>query len=87
MLVFLSTQVTSADGKQDVGKIFKQWSGLNREMFTDSDHFGISFPLDLDVKIKAVMLGACFLIVRPNACIQQQYFTNDFFNLFYLFRI
>ena len=25
--------------------------------------FGINFPMDLDVKIKAVLLGACFLIV------------------------
>lgn len=46
-----------------VGKISKQWSGLVREMFTDVDNFGIQFPLDLDVKMKAVMLGACFLIV------------------------
>ncbi|CAG2105931.1 unnamed protein product [Medioppia subpectinata] len=55
-------QVTSVDGKQQVGKITKQWSGLAREMFTDADNFGISFPLDLDVNIKAVLLGACFLI-------------------------
>lgn len=46
-----------------VGKISKQWTGLVREAFTDADNFGIQFPLDLDVKMKAVMLGACFLIV------------------------
>lgn len=46
-----------------VGKISKQWTGLVRELFTDVDNFGIQFPLDLDVKMKAVMLGACFLIV------------------------
>lgn len=44
--------------------ISKQWSGIAREAFTDADLFGISFPMDLDVKMKAVMLGACFLIVR-----------------------
>lgn len=54
-------QVMTLDGQQ-VGRINKQWSGLAREMFTDADHFGISFPMDLDVKIKAVLLGACFLI-------------------------
>lgn len=48
----------------EVGKISKQWSGLMREMFTDADFFGINFPMDLDVRMKAVMLGACFLIVR-----------------------
>lgn len=47
----------------EVGKISKQWSGLVREMFTDADFFGINFPMDLDVRMKAVMLGACFLIV------------------------
>lgn len=46
----------------EIGKISKQWSGLARELFTDADFFGISFPIDLDVNIKAIMLGACFLI-------------------------
>ncbi|XP_030029424.2 phospholipid scramblase 1 isoform X2 [Manduca sexta] len=54
--------VYSKEGETKVGKITKQWSGLAREAFTDSDYFGISFPIDLDVKIKAVLLGACFLI-------------------------
>ncbi|XP_046673260.1 phospholipid scramblase 2-like isoform X1 [Homalodisca vitripennis] len=48
--------------KEIVGKITKQWGGLLREAFTDSDNFCISFPMDLDVRIKAVMLGACVLI-------------------------
>lgn len=46
-----------------MGKITKQWSGLSREMFTDADQFGINFPMDLDVRMKAVLLGACILIV------------------------
>ncbi|XP_055304796.1 phospholipid scramblase 1-like [Sitodiplosis mosellana] len=53
--------ILSLDGTQ-VGKISKQWSGLARELFTDTDYFGISFPMDLDVRMKAVMLGACMLI-------------------------
>lgn len=53
----------SVDGDTQVGKISKQWSGLVKETFTDSDNFGITFPMDLDVKMKAVMLGAIFLIV------------------------
>lgn len=51
------------DGSAKVGRISKQWSGLLREAFTDADHFEISFPVDLDVKIKAALFGACFLIV------------------------
>jgi len=54
--------VNSADHSQQVGKISKQWSGLGKEWFTDADNFGVSFPMDLDVKMKAVMIGAVFLI-------------------------
>jgi uncharacterized protein YxjI len=55
-------QIMSRDGKTQVGKISKEWSGWLQEAFSDADNFGISFPVDLDVKMKAVMLGACFLI-------------------------
>lgn len=54
--------VTSEDGNSKVGKISKQWSGLIKEHFTDADNFGINFPMDLDVNVKATLLGACFLI-------------------------
>lgn len=55
-------KLLTLDGKQ-VGKISKQWSGFAREMFTDTAILGINFPEDLDVRMKAVMLGALFLIV------------------------
>lgn len=63
-MTFYVSQVRSADGEHKVGVIQKEWSGFAKEIFTDADNFGISFPLDLDVKIKAVLLGACLLIVR-----------------------
>ncbi|KAM6223869.1 phospholipid scramblase 1-like [Rhynchocyon petersi] len=56
-------EIKSVHTKTVVGRISKQWTGILREAFTDVDNFGIQFPLDLDVKMKAVMLGACFLIV------------------------
>lgn len=55
-------EVTSLDESTVVGQICKEWGGFMQEGFTDADNFGISFPMDLDVKMKAVMLGACFLI-------------------------
>lgn len=55
-------EVMSMDETSKVGTISKQWTGFVREAFTDADNFGIKFPLDLDVKIKGVLLGACFLI-------------------------
>ncbi|KAL8559225.1 hypothetical protein ACOMHN_040349 [Nucella lapillus] len=54
--------VTSKDGDTHVGTISKQWSGLAKEIFTDADNFGVTFPLDMDVKTKATTLGAVFLI-------------------------
>ncbi|XP_069830334.1 phospholipid scramblase 1-like [Dendropsophus ebraccatus] len=54
--------VKSVDEIYEVGRISKQWAGFVNEMCTDADIFGIQFPMNLDVKMKAVMLGACFLI-------------------------
>ena len=50
------------DGETEVGRISKQWTGLLKEAFTDADNFGISFPMDLDVRCKATLIGAVFLI-------------------------
>ncbi|XP_045047956.2 phospholipid scramblase 1-like [Desmodus rotundus] len=55
-------EIKSIDEENVIGKISKQWTGFVREAFTDFSSFDIHFPLDLDVKMKAVMIGACFLI-------------------------
>ena len=46
----------------EYGKITKTWSGLLKEGFTDADNFGVMFPSEWDVKLKALFLGAVFLI-------------------------
>ncbi|XP_054570094.1 phospholipid scramblase 1-like isoform X2 [Eptesicus fuscus] len=56
-------EIKSLNEENVVGKISKRWTGFVREACTDYSDFDIQFPLDLDVKMKAVMLGACFLIV------------------------
>ena len=38
-------QVLSADGQNEVGRISKQWTGLVKEAFTDTDNFGITCKL------------------------------------------
>ncbi|XP_043926691.1 phospholipid scramblase 1-like [Protopterus annectens] len=60
-------EVKSLDETSVVGKITKQWTGFVKEAFTDADNFGIQFPLDLSVKIKAVMMGACFLMMMKHS--------------------
>ncbi|RTG89152.1 uncharacterized protein DC041_0001732 [Schistosoma bovis] len=56
-------KVTSADGTVEIGRITRKWSNIVQEFFTDADNFGVSFPMDLDVKVKAILLAAVFLIV------------------------
>ncbi len=46
----------------EYGKITKKWSGLLKEGFTDADNFGVVFPKEWDIKLKALFLGAIFLI-------------------------
>ena len=46
----------------EYGKITKKWSGLLKEGFTDADNFGVTFPAEWDVRMKALSLGAVFLI-------------------------
>ncbi len=53
-------QIKSEAG--ELGKITKKWSGLMKEGFTDADNFGVEFPVDWDVRLKALFLGAVFLI-------------------------
>ncbi|KAF0290501.1 Phospholipid scramblase 2 [Amphibalanus amphitrite] len=55
-------RILTADDEQEVGSIRKQWSGVLREMVTDSDTFSVSFPIDLDVSLKATLLGALLLV-------------------------
>lgn len=44
------------------GVITKEWSGLLKEGFTDADNFGVKFPTEWPSKLKALFLGAVFLI-------------------------
>ena len=46
----------------EYGKITKKWSGLLKEGYTDADNFGVMFPTEWNVRLKALFLGAVFLI-------------------------
>uniref|UniRef100_A0A8C0ASC4 Phospholipid scramblase n=1 Tax=Buteo japonicus TaxID=224669 RepID=A0A8C0ASC4_9AVES len=61
---FLFVQVKALNEMSTIGKISKYWSGFVNNVFTNTANFGIQVPVDLDVRIKAVMIGACFLIVK-----------------------
>ncbi|CAD7673565.1 unnamed protein product [Nyctereutes procyonoides] len=56
-------EVKTINEKLTIGKISKYWSGFVNDVFTNADNFGIHVPADLDVTVKAAMIGACFLFV------------------------
>lgn len=49
-------------GGQKRGKVAKKWSGLLTEAFTNADHFGLELSPELDEGLRALCLGATFLI-------------------------
>lgn len=51
----------SSDGAE-TGEILKNWSGMLKEAFTDSDNFSVSFPSAASSDHKALLLAALFLI-------------------------
>ncbi|XP_051874600.1 phospholipid scramblase 2-like [Pristis pectinata] len=55
-------KIEALHSSEEIGKITKVWGGLVVEALTDADNFEVSFPMDLDVSIKAVLLGASILI-------------------------
>ncbi|XP_070381723.1 phospholipid scramblase 2-like [Dermacentor albipictus] len=54
--------IMTKDGKTKIGQLSKNFNGLLLEALTDIDNFTVTFPIDLDVKMKATLLGAVFLI-------------------------
>nr|XP_054920591.1 phospholipid scramblase 2-like [Dermacentor andersoni] len=56
--------IVTMDGVTKIGAITKVWGGLWKEACTVADNFAITFPLDLEVKMKAVLLGAVILLDR-----------------------
>ncbi|KAK6618226.1 hypothetical protein RUM44_002677 [Polyplax serrata] len=57
------TQIHALDfNETEIGIIRRQLGGYISSVLSNTDYFGISFPVDLDVRLKAVFLGALFLI-------------------------
>ncbi|XP_054933191.1 phospholipid scramblase 2-like [Dermacentor andersoni] len=54
-------QVRSTNGVF-ISKITKHYGGLLKEVFTEADTFGVTFPLDLDVNYKGALIAATLLI-------------------------
>ncbi|XP_015781101.1 phospholipid scramblase 2 [Tetranychus urticae] len=55
-------QIFSSDGKTEVGNVSALRAMALQEQFSDVVHFSASFPMDLDVNIKSVLMAASILI-------------------------
>jgi len=58
----LEFRVLTVDRTREVGRITKKWAGIGNEFLTDAETFHLTFPKDLDVSVKATLLGAALLI-------------------------
>ncbi|XP_075256797.1 phospholipid scramblase 1-like [Convolutriloba macropyga] len=58
----VSFTVYSSSTDEEIGSLKKQYSGMLKEAFTDADNFSLTFPRDLDVRAKAILLSTVFLI-------------------------
>ena len=54
--------VVDVKSKKPVAQIRKEVSGFLKEITTDADIYGVEFFIGLDAKIKALLIGAIFLI-------------------------
>jgi len=51
-----------SEEEAEIGKVTKKWAGFAAEIITDAQTFSVEFPMDMDVRQKAVFIGAVFLI-------------------------
>jgi len=54
--------LTDVSTGQEVAKIAKVWDGAFKDCCTDADTFGITFPMAMSAKHKALLVAATFVI-------------------------
>jgi len=55
-------KVWSIEDGEEVATITRQWPGFCKQALTDACHYTLNFPEHLDIKLKAALLGALFLL-------------------------
>lgn len=59
---FFRFEIESLKMRKSLGVISKKWGGLLKEMFTDSDTFGVDLSHDLSQEEKAIVLGTAISV-------------------------
>ncbi|CAJ0580248.1 unnamed protein product, partial [Mesorhabditis spiculigera] len=55
-------RVSSVETGLEVAQITRKWNGYAKDRFTNVDLYGVTFPMDLDVRMKASLMALVFLI-------------------------
>ncbi len=63
------------------GRISKRWGGYAQEWLSNADTYAITFPLEMEAKLKALLIIAAILIVRILYS-KYNYFIVEVFNTF-----
>lgn len=58
----LCYKVYSLEDGEEAAAITRKWPGLCKQAMTDACHYELSFPAGLDMKLKAALIGALFLL-------------------------
>ncbi|XP_066907992.1 phospholipid scramblase 2-like, partial [Halyomorpha halys] len=56
-IIVADFKIFNLKGKE-IGRITKEWGGLLRELFTNSDFFALTFPKHLNKDLKVILLSA-----------------------------
>ncbi|GJQ71201.1 hypothetical protein Trydic_g1098 [Trypoxylus dichotomus] len=54
--------ILSRDGRTKLGTISNDFEAHDGGLYTNSQYLGVQFPIDLDLKAKALLMGATFLL-------------------------
>ncbi|XP_078525063.1 phospholipid scramblase 3-like [Lissotriton helveticus] len=55
-------EVKTSNESHTIGRITRVWRGFRKEMFSTNDHYSVQFPIDLDAKVKALLLSTGIFI-------------------------
>ncbi|XP_078524629.1 phospholipid scramblase 3-like isoform X2 [Lissotriton helveticus] len=57
-----TVEVKTSNESHTIGRITRVWRGFRKEMFSANDHYSVQFPIDLDAKVKALLLSTGIFI-------------------------
>lgn len=58
----INFEVKTGNESHTIGRITRVWRGFRKEMFSANDHYSVQFPIDLDAKVKALLLSTGIFI-------------------------